>query len=197
MTVGVIDYGAGNIRSVVNACRHLGYDASTVSKPGELKDFDSIILPGVGSFGDSMEKLRNFSFKDLVDDGVPFLGLCLGIQVLFEESEESPDIKGMGLLEGRCIRFQGVKVPHMGWNSIEKVRDIPLLEGIDGGFYYFVHSYYAVPADQCIVAATTDYGGVEFPSIVSRDNLHATQFHPEKSGEQGLMILKNFLESSR
>ncbi|MFH1834881.1 MAG: imidazole glycerol phosphate synthase subunit HisH, partial [Methanobacteriota archaeon] len=134
-----------------------------------------------------------------VDDGIPFLGLCLGIQVILEESEESPGVPGLGLLSGTCKRFpQEMKVPHMGWNTLEKKNKIPLLEGIEtGSYFYFVHSYYPIPADAAYTACETNYGNITFPSVISKDNIHATQFHPERSGEKGLKLLENFLNLTR
>jgi len=196
--IAVIDYGAGNIRSIQNALKKLGASAVTVTSPDGLKDASHIILPGVGSFGAAMEKLEPFQepLRGAVDAGTPFLGLCLGIQVIFEESEESPGAAGLGLLPGTCRRFpQGMKVPHMGWNTIEKKKETQLLAGIPSGtYFYFVHSYYPVPESPSPIACETDYSGVRFPSVISQENVHATQFHPERSGEQGLKLLGNFLK---
>jgi glutamine amidotransferase len=200
VVVGIIDYGAGNLRSISKACEHLKAKVRIASKPKALEDVDAIILPGVGNFGDSMKSLWKFrkTLASRIDDGVPFLGLCLGVQVLFEESEESPGVKGLGLLEGECVRLpeKKVKIPHMGWNTVEKTKDTPLLKGVkSGNFFYFVHSYYAVPEDRKIIAGETDYG-VRFPSVIAaKENIYATQFHPEKSGETGLRILENFLST--
>ncbi|MFH1054595.1 MAG: imidazole glycerol phosphate synthase subunit HisH [Candidatus Altiarchaeota archaeon] len=195
--IAVIDYGAGNIRSVVNGLKKVGGEAKVVDDPRLLKDANGIILPGVGSFGDAMTKLEKFKPKlvESFESGVPYLGICLGLQVLFESSEESPGIEGIGIFKGGCRRFTGnLKVPHMGWNTIEKTADTPLLEGIaDGDFFYFVHSYHVVPNDGGIIAAETEYG-LRFPSVISKGNIHATQFHPEKSGEKGLQILSNFTD---
>lgn len=198
MTVAVIDYGAGNIRSIQNALKKLGATAKVVGSPKQLSGASHIILPGVGSFGAAMEKLEPFRkpLRKAVDAGTPFLGLCLGIQVIFEESEESPGAAGLGLLPGTCRRFpQNMKVPHMGWNTIEKKKETPLLAGIPSGtYFYFVHSYYPVPESPSQITCETDYSGVRFPSMVSQENIHATQFHPERSGEQGLKLLGNFLK---
>ena len=200
MSLACIDYGAGNLRSITNGLRKVGATVEVVDEPRKLKEASGIILPGVGSFGDAMVKLREFkpAIVDAIEAGTPFLGLCLGIQVVFEGSEESPGVEGLGLFKGRCVRFgRGLKVPHMGWNTITKVTDIPLLAGVgDGSFFYFVHSYYVVPKNKDAVAATTEYG-VEFPSVISQGHVYATQFHPEKSSEAGLRILKNFVGTVR
>ncbi len=198
MKTAILDYGAGNLRSIVNACKYLGTDAETVSNPSKLKSAEKIILPGVGNFGDAMRKLEKFRevIFEGVNNGIPFLGLCLGIQVILESSEESPRSGGLGVFKGACKRLpEDVKVPHMGWNSIEIVKkNIPILKGIpSGSYFYFVHSYYPVPKDKEIVAAITQYG-VKFPSVIAKDNVFATQFHPEKSGSSGLKILGNFLK---
>jgi len=196
MNVALIDYGAGNLRSIENAVKKVGGKVSVTRKPEELSDASAIILPGVGSFGSAMERLKGFKkpLTKAVEEGVPFLGLCLGIQVILDESEESPDVSGLGLIQGTCTRFTGeLKVPHMGWNSIQINKKIPLLAGLgDDSFFYFVHSYYPKPTKEEVVAASTEYG-VDFPSIIASDNLYATQFHPEKSGPQGLTILENFI----
>ncbi len=193
--ITVMDYGAGNLRSITNGLRKVGAEVEVTEDPATLDKADGIVLPGVGAFGDAMKKLEEFkpAVKDAVDSGKPFLGLCLGIQVIFEGSDESPGVNGLGLFRGACKRFNcDLKVPHMGWNTIEKVEDTPLLEGIESGdHFYFVHSYYVVPDSHGVVAAETGYG-VKFPSVISKDNVYATQFHPEKSGGKGLRVLKNF-----
>jgi glutamine amidotransferase len=198
--IAIIDYGAGNLRSIANGLRKVGADAQVVDEAGRLGDADAIVLPGVGSFGDAMEKLFGYrtAIVDAVDSGAPFLGLCLGIQVIFESSEESPGAPGLGLFKGTCRRFTGgLKVPHMGWNTITKVQDTPLLDGVgEGEHFYFVHSYHVVPNNASIVAAQTEYE-VTFPSVISLKNVYATQFHPEKSGERGLSVLRNFVGLSR
>jgi glutamine amidotransferase len=200
MDLTCIDYGAGNLRSIVNGFRRVGVKVELAGKPGVLEDASGIILPGVGSFGDAMRKLKAFKpvLVDAVSGGTPFLGVCLGIQVVFESSGESPGVDGLGLLEGSCKKFTGsLKVPHMGWNSVKIVGETPLLEGVlDESFFYFVHSYRVVPNSRDVIAGETEYG-TTFPSIVSTKNIHATQFHPEKSGENGLQILKNFAEMCR
>jgi imidazole glycerol-phosphate synthase subunit HisH len=198
--IGVIDYGAGNLRSITNGLEKVGAKTAIIDAPGGLSEADSIVLPGVGSFGDAMEKLEAFK-KPLIDEigsGKPFLGICLGIQLLFEESQESPGINGLGIFRGATARFKGkLKIPHMGWNTLRVRKDTPLFEGItDGSFFYFVHSYHAVPEDNSIIAAQTEYGSV-FPSVIAQDNVFATQFHPEKSSDKGLKILENFNKITR
>ncbi|MBU4407065.1 MAG: imidazole glycerol phosphate synthase subunit HisH [Candidatus Altiarchaeota archaeon] len=193
--IALIDYGAGNLKSISNACGKLGEKVELVTKADQLEKANKIILPGVGNFGPAMKSLEGFRevLLEKIEKGVPFLGLCLGIQVILEGSEESPGVRGLGIIKGTCKRFpSSVKIPHMGWNSI-KPGESKLLGGIKpGDYFYFVHSYYPVPEGN-VVAATTDYG-VEFPSVIERDSVFATQFHPEKSGEPGLRVLKNFLE---
>ena len=193
--IALIDYGAGNLKSISNACGKLGEGVELVTKADQLEKADKIILPGVGNFGPAMKSLEGFRevLLEKIEKGVPFLGLCLGIQVILEGSEESPGVNGLGIIKGTCKRFpSSVKIPHMGWNSI-KPGESKLLDGIGAkDYFYFVHSYYPVPDDN-VVAATTDYG-VEFSSVIEKDNVFATQFHPEKSGEPGLRVLKNFLE---
>ena len=195
MSIALIDYGAGNLRSISNACIKLGEKPVLVTKAEQLKRAERIILPGVGNFGSAMQSLEGFRevLMEVIDDGVPFLGLCLGIQVILESSEESPGVNGLGIIKGMCKRFpSSVKIPHMGWNSI-KIRKGRLLEGIQADdYFYFVHSYYSVPENKDMVVATTDYG-IEFPSVIEKDNIFATQFHPEKSGDAGLRVMKNFL----
>ncbi len=198
--IGIIDYGAGNLRSIANGFRKIGVEASVVDEPSMLEAADAIVLPGVGAFGDAMARLEAYrgALAEAVESGKPFLGLCLGEQVVFDASQESPGVSGLGLFRGECRRFAGsLKVPHMGWNTIRRVRDTPLLEGIgDGEHFYFVHSYYVVPKDDGLAAAVTEYG-VAFPSVISSGNVHATQFHPEKSGDAGLKLLSNFAKIAR
>ena len=193
--IAVIDYGMGNLRSIHNALMKVGGNPVIVSDKRDLSDADGVIIPGVGAFGDAMHNLMPFADKlfDLIDSGIPLLGICIGMQLLFEWSEES-DCAGFGLLKGDVVRLpEGVKVPQMGWNELTVQSDTDLLAGIDDGdFFYFVHSYYCVPRDQQIIVATTDYG-VDMAAVVEKDNIHAVQFHPEKSSRKGLMILKNFV----
>jgi len=196
MSIACIDYGAGNLASIANGLKKVGAEAYVTADPKALSDAAGIVLPGVGSFGDAMENLEPYrdGIKEAVDAGIPFLGICLGQQVLFGSSEEDQDAKGLGIFSGTCKRFTGeLKVPHMGWNTIEKAGESPLFEGIpDKAYFYFVHSYYTVPNEDGVIAAKTDYG-MEFASSVSRDNVFGTQFHPEKSSELGLKVLGNFV----
>ena len=194
--IAIIDYGMGNLRSIHNALTKVGGDPVIVSDSRDLSGADGVVIPGVGSFGDAMHNLTPFADRlfDSVDSGTPLLGICIGMQVLFEESEES-NSAGFGLLKGDVVRLpEGVKIPQMGWNELTIHRDTDLLAGIDDGdFFYFVHSYYCVPVDSGIIAATTDYG-VDMACVVSKGNVHAVQFHPEKSSKKGLRLLENFVE---
>ncbi len=197
--IAIIDYGMGNLRSIHNALTKVGGDPVIVSDSRDLSDADGIVIPGVGSFGDAMRNLTPFadSLFDSVDSGTPLLGICIGMQVLFDRSEES-DSAGFGLIKGDVVRLpEGVKIPQMGWNELTIHRDTDLLAGIDDGdFFYFVHSYYCVPEDPGIISATTDYG-VDMACVVSKENVHAVQFHPEKSSKKGLRLLENFVEMTR
>ena len=201
MSIAIVDYGMGNLASVAKALKFLGRTAKVTSNPADLARAKALILPGVGAFGEAMRELRRRGLvtpiRESIVAGKPFLGLCLGLQLLFESSEESPGVRGLGLLPGRVRRFprkKGLKVPHMGWNSLEIDRPNPLLRGVpDGSFVYFVHSYFAAPEEKSWVAAHTRYGG-SFPSVIwDGGRVWATQFHPEKSQRWGLKILKNFL----
>lgn len=198
--VAVIDYSAGNIKSVQKALEFLGGQVAVTRDKGEILTADRVVLPGVGNFGDAMEKLNNFGLIPVIEEaikkGTPFLGICLGLQLLFEESEESPGVKGLGLLPGRIARIpkaEGVKVPQIGWNALRYpsqgrlFRDVP-----EGAYVYFVHSYYLQAQEKEIVKAAVEYG-VTVEAAVEKDNIFACQFHPEKSSETGLQILKNFL----
>ncbi len=197
----IIDYDAGNLRSVQKALEFLGYEAVITSEESEILSAERVILPGVGAFGEAMEQLKNRGLDEtiqkVVESGKPFLGICLGLQLLFEESEESPDVKGLGILSGKIAKIsggQGLKIPHMGWNQLNIRKEKGFLRGLgQQPFVYFVHSYYMEPSDHTIIAATTDYG-IELPVAVEKDNVMAAQFHPEKSGTVGLQILKNFVE---
>lgn len=200
--LAVIDYGAGNLRSVLHALNHLGAESiRVVRSPHDLRGATKVILPGVGAFGAGMQKLREQDLvqpiRDAVHTGVPYLGICLGMQFLFEGSDEMGEHEGLGLLPGTVTRFPdnlGLKVPHMGWNQICTHRPSPLLGDIESGSYaYFVHSYYCAPANQTDVLLTTDYG-IPFTAGVQRDNIYGVQFHPEKSQRTGLQILANFLK---
>jgi glutamine amidotransferase len=196
--ISVIDYGAGNLRSISNALRKCGAEAEIVSK---LKSPDAIVLPGVGNFGDAAAKLKPIrqDLMDAIDSGTPFLGLCLGLQLLYEGSPEAPGAKGFGILSGSCRRFKESevpgKVPHMGWNSVAQKGKSPLFDGIkDNENFYFVHSYYGPVLKETI--GVCDYG-VDFSAAVQKKNVYACQFHPERSGEAGLRVLRNFVEEAR
>ena len=198
--IAIIDYGAGNLRSVRNALVHLGADVVTAQTPDDLAGAAKIVLPGVGAFGAGMKALRAAGFeqplKDAVAAGVPLIGICLGMQYLFESSDEMGLHTGLGLLPGRVTRFSanGPKVPHIGWNQLHIRQDHPLLAGIESGAYaYFVHSYYVEAGDSSDVLAVTDYG-IDYASVVGRGMLFGIQPHPEKSQSIGLRILKNFVE---
>lgn len=197
--IAIVDYGMGNLRSVQKGLEKAGYQAVVVRDPEALPDARGVVLPGVGSFGDTMKNLKERGFAevipDLVASGRPFLGICVGLQVLFESGEEMGTHRGLGILAGRVRRFTGdLKIPHMGWNQVFFKQDNPLFKGIpDGSYFYFVHSYYAEPADPEEVCGVTCYGA-EFASAVARGNLFAVQFHPEKSSDLGLRVLANFGE---
>ncbi len=195
--IAIIDYGMGNLRSVQKAIEHLGYNCIVTSKSSEIDSSSHIILPGVGAFSDAMKNLRERGLIDVIlsdcNKGKPLLGICLGMQVLFEESEEFGIHKGLGILKGRVLRFNlNLKVPHMGWNTVRLKSEDPLIKR-DGQFFYFVHSYYVLPSENSIIRGTTDYG-INFASYINCGNIFATQFHPEKSERQGLGLLKNFCE---
>jgi len=196
--IAIVDYGMGNLRSVEKGFLKVGVDARVVSDPRSIEDARGVVLPGVGAFRDCIRNLEEADLAEaivrVIEKGKPYLGICLGLQVLFSESEEFGLSRGLDIFRGRVVRFPAgpLKVPHMGWNSVRILRRPPLFNGIpDEGYFYFVHSYYVVPEDRGIIAATTDYG-LEFTSMVWKDNLFATQFHPEKSQELGLRVLKGF-----
>lgn len=196
--IAIIDYDAGNLKSVEKALQFLGEEVEITSNPEEILSADKIILPGVGAFGDAMEKLNTSGLSDVIREAVrrkiPLLGICLGLQLLFEASEESPGVDGLSVLKGKIVRIpdkEGFKVPHIGWNSLKICPQSKLFDGIPKDSYvYFVHSYY-LAAEEPIVAATTDYV-VDIHAAVEKDTIFACQFHPEKSGEIGLKLLKNF-----
>lgn len=195
----IIDYGMGNLRSVQKAFEHLGVEAVVTTNPSDLTTASHVILPGVGAFRDAIAELRRLDFvpaiRDAVASGKPFLGICLGLQLLFDVSYEDGEHEGLGIVPGRVIRFApqpDLKVPHMGWNSLALQQAHPILTGIDPGSHvYFVHSYHVVPTDPAVIAATCDHGG-PFVAMIAQGNLTATQFHPEKSQAVGLQLLKNF-----
>ena len=199
--IAIIDYGAGNIQSVSKAFRHIGCDCFITNKKDEILSADGAVLPGVGSFGDTVDSLNKFGIRDAVtgfiNSGKPFLGICLGLQLLFPGSEESEGAEGLGIFDGTITKIpggEGLKIPHMGWNSIKIKDGSRLFKGIgEEPYVYFVHSYYLNAADRDIVAAQTEYG-VTIDAAVERGNVFATQFHPEKSGSTGLKILKNFVD---
>jgi glutamine amidotransferase len=197
--IAIIDYGMGNLRSVQKGFERVGVQAAVTRDAGEISSARGVVLPGVGAFRACMENLARFELTEticrVVQQKKPFLGICLGFQLLFSESEEFGLQKGLDLFSGRVVGFHpdnGLKVPHMGWNRIRKKKDSPFLEGIsDGAYVYFVHSYYVVPEDPSVAATTSDYGG-QFVSSIATETLFACQFHPEKSQEVGLRILANF-----
>ena len=195
MSLKIVDYGAGNLASIKNGLEKIGADVEIITGPGELIGASGIVLPGVGSFGDSMKSLVDFKGPLLkeIKSGTPYLGICLGLQLLFESSDESPNVEGFGIFKGKCVRFEkGYKVPHMGWNNLIKTKDSKILEDIKpDDRFYFVHSYYVVPEDERIISTKTDYG-VKFASSIQSGNIYAMQFHPEKSADKGLNILKKF-----
>lgn len=193
----VIDYGVGNLRSITRGLERAGATVKLTRSIEDVSEAEAVVLPGVGAFRDALENLEPLKERLLqeVKGGKPLLGICLGLQLLFEESAEGGHAKGLALIKGRVVRLpSNVKVPHIGWNTIEVRKECPLLSGVGNAYLYFVHSYYAVPEEEGVVAATTRYG-VEFPSVIWKENIFATQFHPEKSGEVGLRILRNFVRT--
>jgi glutamine amidotransferase len=197
--IAIVDYGAGNLRSVAKAVEKLGYSPEVTGDPQKVLNAKAVILPGVGASDSAMTALEERGLVEplraVIRDGVPFFGVCLGLQLLLESSEEG-SIPCLSVVPGRVKRFpNSVKTPHMGWNEVNFERDHPVLEGVESGsYFYFVHSYYAAPEDSSLVLGTTDYAS-PFCSVIARDNLVATQFHPEKSGALGLRLYENFLRS--
>ena len=206
----VVDYGMGNLRSVEKAFLKLGRHVKVSGSPGDVEKAKGIVLPGVGAFPDCMKNLQKFKLTNPILEGIrqgkPFLGICLGYQLLFEESDEFGPCKGLAVFKGRVKRFPDkmpdpdakkdafLKVPHMGWNRVQIQKQHPVLAGIEpGSFFYFVHSYYVEPGDKSLIATSTDYG-IEFASSIAKDNLFASQFHPEKSQKKGLKLLDNFAD---
>lgn len=197
--IAIVDYGMGNLRSVEKGFKKVGIEAKVTSSPRDVENARAVVLPGVGAFRDCIRNLTDLSLTDAIaksiQKGKPYLGICLGLQVLFSESEEFGRCKGLDIFRGKVVRFQiREKVPHMGWNNVKLVKRPPILSAVpDEAFFYFVHSYYVVPDDKEVIAATTDYG-VSFTSMIWKDNVFATQFHPEKSQGLGLKVLAGFGE---
>ncbi len=202
MNVAVVDYDAGNTLSVTRALEKVGASVELTPDPERVLAADAVVLPGVGAFGDCVRKLRDRGMDqaclEAFRSGKPFLGVCVALQVIFESSEESPGVQGLGLLSGGVVRFGGddLKVPHIGWNELALVRAHPVLDGLDGEAFYFVHSYYPEPADDADLVGETEYGA-RFCSAAARENLVAVQFHPEKSSRAGLKLYENFLSWAR
>ncbi|QDV49124.1 imidazole glycerol phosphate synthase subunit HisH [Gimesia fumaroli] len=197
--ITIVDYGMGNLRSVQKAFEKVGAEAVICSDPDKISQASKLILPGVGAFRDAIQALKDQSLVEPILEharsGKPFLGICLGLQLLFDVSYEDGEYEGLGIIPGKVVRFEDqpdLKIPHMGWNQIERTAPHPILEGIpDHDYFYFVHSYYVAPENESDVAAWTDYG-CRFASMVARDNIVASQFHPEKSQDAGLKLLQNF-----
>lgn len=202
--IAIIDYDAGNIKSVEKALKFLGEDIILTRDKDEILSADKVILPGVGAFGEAMEKLNKYdligTIHEVVSRNIPFLGICLGLQLFFESSEEAPGVKGLGILKGEIVKIpedKGLKIPHIGWNSLNLKGEGRLFKGIkDNPYVYFVHSYYLRAEDESIVKAYTDYAA-DIQASVEQGNIFACQFHPEKSSDVGLKILKNFCDLNR
>ncbi len=200
--VVVLDYGAGNLRSVVRAVARAGHVPLVSSSARDVERASAVVLPGVGAAADTMRNLREHGLvepvREFIASGRPFLGVCMGLQALLTLSEEGGEHPCLGVIPGRVVKLlPRLKVPHMGWNSVRQLRPHPVFDGIpDGSYFYFVHSYYALPDDPDVVIGDTEYG-VTIPAVVARENLVATQFHPEKSGPMGLRLYENFLEHAR
>ena len=202
LNVAVVDYDAGNTLSVTRALEKVGANVELTPDPEKVLRADAVVLPGVGAFGDCMKKLRDRGMdaacEEVYRSGKPFLGVCVALQVFFDASEESPGVKGLGILPGTVTRFEAsaLKVPHMGWNELSVARAHPVLDGLDGENFYFVHSYHPVPEEPADLLGTSDYGTV-FCAAAGRENLAAVQFHPEKSSRAGLTLYENFLRWAR
>lgn len=199
--IAIIDYDAGNIKSVEKAMLLLGQEVKITREKDEILNADKVILPGVGAFGDAMGKIRQYGLeeviKEVVKKGTPFLGICLGLQLLFESSDETPGVEGLGILKGKILRIpdkEGLKIPHMGWNSLKFPKEGRLFKGLpEDSYVYFVHSYYLEAEEESIVTATTEYS-TRIHASVEQGNVFACQFHPEKSSDVGIQILRNFVE---
>ncbi len=199
--ITIIDYGSGNLKSIKNGFKKINAEAIVSSSLKDINDAEALVLPGVGAFGTAMENLDKYkdSIINHVDLNKPFLGICLGLQVLFTSSEETPNIQGLDIFKGEVLHFpdflklHDLKIPQMGWNQLEIRNKCPILESMSDDFMYFVHSYYVNPDDKDIIAATVNYG-IDVPAVICKENIFATQFHPEKSGEKGLQILENFVK---
>ncbi|MFH1227797.1 MAG: imidazole glycerol phosphate synthase subunit HisH [Planctomycetota bacterium] len=196
--IGIIDYGAGNLLSVKKALEHLGVDCKIIDTKSKFQEVDKVILPGVGAFQSAIRKLKSTGIYGITKDWLladkPFLGICLGMQLLFEGSEESKGVKGFGVFKGKVVRFKCGKVPQIGWNRVRIQRKSKIMSGIkDKSFFYFLHGYFAKPADGDIITGTTEYRAV-YPSVVEKGNIYGVQFHPEKSSAVGLKLLKNWVE---
>jgi len=196
--IGIVNYGAGNLHSVHKAFAFLGKDSKILEHPSELKSIDKLVLPGVGSFGHAMREIEKqgwlLPLKEWLASGRPFLGICLGMQLLFESSDESPGQAGFSIMAGNCRKFSINKVPQIGWNDIRITKKSAFFEGLDSGdYFYFVHSFHVDPKNKDVIYAETEYGR-DYPSIVGRGRVLGIQFHPEKSGDKGLRLLKNWVE---
>jgi glutamine amidotransferase len=198
--ITVIDYGSGNLRSVEKGFLKAGFNVKVTNRPEDVQKAEAIVLPGVGAFKDCMQELTNLGMTDVlieaIKKGTPYLGICLGLQILFSESVEFGSCKGLNIFKGKVVKFKSdkLKIPQMGWNQLNIKNSSPIFNEIpDKSYFYFVHSYYVVPDDESIISTTTDYG-VEFTSSVCKDNVYAVQFHPEKSQALGLQMLRNFGE---
>lgn len=202
MKVGLVDFGGGNLRSVENAVHALGVDPVIISEPGQLEGVTHVILPGQGEFGDVMRQLEKRQLAEPMREwllaGKPYFGICVGYQILFEGSDEAPEVKGLSLIKGKCVKFSegpGKKIPQMGWNSaVVPHSPSAFWKGLGSEpYFYFVHSYYPVPADESWTVSTTDYAGESFAATVEKGSILACQFHPEKSQDAGLQLMRNFL----
>jgi len=197
--IAIVDYGMGNLRSVQKGFQKIGLSVITTSSAEVIREAKGIVLPGVGAFRDCISNLNKLNLIEVIIkaiiEGKPYLGICLGLQILFSESEEFGSCKGLDILKGKVVKFQKInlKIPHMGWNIVNIKKESPLFDSVpDKSYFYFVHSYYVIPEDKDIISATTEYG-IEFTSAIWKNNIMATQFHPEKSQKLGLKILKNFV----